>query len=588
MGEKANGKLDPKIMKKTQDTLGKIIKKPPLTEKLLSKPPFRFLHDIITTTIRQTSFMKGLFSESEMVSDNVKDKDSKVAFLQKAIDYVVFVSGTQIGVKPTKIVAGHDPDKTNEFLQTLAAAINKKVNNEEYVKKFLKGDDAKVPSGSKKERDQSSDRKKRGKDGDERKSLDDRKSSDKEVRRHRSDKGKEERSAEKGREHSRDRGRNQNGDRENEKEERRSSTRDKREHRKDRRDSERRNREDEKEKDGDRRKRRQKGDEKERESHSTKDAGGDEPVTMMNQEEESAEELPAARIPRPSSAKGSRRRHGHEDELQRQQQIQREKEQSMSGDAGGYTIQGDEDLPPQVVASRRLPRPSSARPAPPKPKKNEPLPEDANLIGSSNVPNLIIDKDHESDEEDDGFISKEDDHDQHPPDLHEMSTKVDEEDGEHGGLVKKMLEKKKELEGGSQQVGGKLGRKTEIERPQLNDVARRKERELVQREIDKLRGSIQTLTRSVNPLGKIMDFVQEDLDSMQKELEMWKRENKQNATELLREQNITDSAIAPLKGQLTGLDQAIADQLDLIAAVKSNILRNDERVEKMLSSITKS
>ena len=74
------------------------------------------------------------------------------------------------------------------------------------------------------------------------------------------------------------------------------------------------------------------------------------------------------------------------------------------------------------------------------------------------------------------------------------------------------------------------------ERPQVNDLARRKERELVQREIDKLRGSIQTLTRSVNPLGKIMDFVQEDLDSMQKELDMWKRENKQNATELHREQ----------------------------------------------------
>ena len=42
-------KMSDANIKKTQDTLGKIIKKPPLTEKLLKKPPFRFLHDIITS-----------------------------------------------------------------------------------------------------------------------------------------------------------------------------------------------------------------------------------------------------------------------------------------------------------------------------------------------------------------------------------------------------------------------------------------------------------------------------------------------------------------------------------------------------------
>lgn len=41
--------LDPEIIKKTQNTLGKHVKKPVLTEKLLKKPPFRFLHDIITS-----------------------------------------------------------------------------------------------------------------------------------------------------------------------------------------------------------------------------------------------------------------------------------------------------------------------------------------------------------------------------------------------------------------------------------------------------------------------------------------------------------------------------------------------------------
>ena len=39
--------IDENVIKLTLETLGKVIKQVPLTEKLLSRPPFKFIHDII-------------------------------------------------------------------------------------------------------------------------------------------------------------------------------------------------------------------------------------------------------------------------------------------------------------------------------------------------------------------------------------------------------------------------------------------------------------------------------------------------------------------------------------------------------------
>ena len=56
-----------------------------MTEKLLNKPPFRYLHDIFTATLAKTGFGDGLFQGDEMNSKSFEDKDSKLAWLVKVI-----------------------------------------------------------------------------------------------------------------------------------------------------------------------------------------------------------------------------------------------------------------------------------------------------------------------------------------------------------------------------------------------------------------------------------------------------------------------------------------------------------------------
>lgn len=121
----------------TQQLLGDLITKPKLTEKLLSKPPFRFLHDVIMEVIRSTGFASGLYTDLECDSANVTDKNQKMTFLEKIIKVVGVQLNTLVEAKPARIVAGLDPQTTNNFLQLLAVAAKHMPDSSKSVRTVL-------------------------------------------------------------------------------------------------------------------------------------------------------------------------------------------------------------------------------------------------------------------------------------------------------------------------------------------------------------------------------------------------------------------------------------------------------------------
>lgn len=100
------------------------------------KPPFRYLHDIFMATIGATGFGAGLYDEAEQDTKANHEKDAKINILAKMITLTEMVVGEKIDVKPSKIVAGMDADRTNYFLQRLFQAATAGIDSRPYVAKI--------------------------------------------------------------------------------------------------------------------------------------------------------------------------------------------------------------------------------------------------------------------------------------------------------------------------------------------------------------------------------------------------------------------------------------------------------------------
>uniref|UniRef100_A0A8B9Z5I2 TRAF3-interacting protein 1 n=1 Tax=Buteo japonicus TaxID=224669 RepID=A0A8B9Z5I2_9AVES len=491
----------------------------------------------ILKVIRVTGFMKGLYTDFELKSDNVKDKDAKISFLQKAIDAVVMVTGEPLSVKPARVVAGHEPEKTNEFLQAIGKCCLNKLSSDVAVKRILAGERAdakgKPPSKSqdKESRESKTEEQKSHKEGRRDTEIKDRSSS-----RDRKPKGDLKESEEREKESDKQKD-NEDRHKDPERDTFKEGEKQERERNKSRTTKQGRETEKNKGKGGIEREddlEHDKGQEREK-----KNEGGREKDRLKGRDKDKARDR--------EREKDRDRGKDRERDRQRDREKDREHLREHGKDKAEKKVIESESpagilRQPSTKGSRRIPRPSSARPAPPRVKRQEStevlLPERSG--SGKTVSNVIIDQ-QISDDDDDQFVVEAA---LLPPEMPDTEMK-----------------------------------------PFISEAARKKERDLVAKEIEKFQVSIQTLCRSALTLGRIMDYIQEDMDAMKNELQMWRHENRQHAEALQKEQSITDSAVEPLKADLAELEQLIKDQQDKICAVKANILKNEEKIRRMVLSI---
>ena len=576
--------INPDIVKRTKGSLGTLITKPALTDKLLGKPPFRFLHDIMTEILRNTGFMRGLFSEEEMYSENVKDKEKKLIFLQKVIDVLMFATGQKLKVKPSRIVAGAEPEKTNEMLQLIAYCVQKKIDSSEAVKRVLKGEkpfsgqekaEEKVKASSQREV-----KEKVGKKPEQREDENELPATTSQIKLPENE----------GDRHRGDRPPDPSGDADRKKRGERSK--------RERRDPSEEEVGKKRDSSEDRHKRREASEERpirgsSRDSrrppapkHPFQREASPPQSDKVDQYDPPVEASPPNPRQRPASAKRSRR---HEADPSTEQpppesgslppnnshisMTEGDTDPQLPPPAHAASSSGDEqemDFPTPMM-SRPPIRPSTARRAPPKRRETS---QDGieRILSGKEGPKVILDSEQDADDTEEQFIVQDN--------VESLTLGADRnleiDESQQGALTRKLFETKRRLEGDNVPESDQIG---------VNEAQKHKQKEVVKKEIEQMQQSIQSICQNVSPLSKIIDFIHEDLESMRNELDKWKKESEKHSAALQKEEAITEESLVPYREELEKIDVQIEEMRDDINMSRYNYYQNQDKIEKLIESI---
>ena len=102
---------------------------------------------------------------------------------------------------------------------------------------------------------------------------------------------------------------------------------------------------------------------------------------------------------------------------------------------------------------------------------------------------------------------------------------------------------------------------------------------------EEIKKIIQKITQNSNPLGKLVEFIDDDLDKMNKEAKKWKKKYLEINNKLEIIENKHDQELKSYHEKILHIEEQIFDQSNKVLNAKSKVLKNQKKIDSLLNNL---
>lgn len=156
---------------------------------------------------------------------------------------------------------------------------------------------------------------------------------------------------------------------------------------------------------------------------------------------------------------------------------------------------------------------------------------------------------------------------------------------ENASKEEKLVTKTRVNSGSQNETGIKMGKLNSGSIQGSQNVSNIHENDNKEVNYEEIKAILQKLTQNTNPLGKLVEFVDDDLDAMNKECKKWLKMFSETGEKLQKIEEVQNDELQNYHFTLNEINEQIFDYENKILSVRSRIQRNNAKIDTMLSKV---